>query len=190
MKRLAIACLVALVVAMSVVWYELSVRHGTGDPCEMIATRLTDEVMDDVDPLGQLRSAARQQMLQQQMQSTRKEGTWACWMSVLFNKPTRSEEWHKVHMQARQIERFWEPGDETSRKLAVLSVLSAGRSNVRVIEQLLLTPDTHEALRAALAYDPDFRSALDTAIKGRCRYTLRETAEACHARYTTALHSK
>jgi hypothetical protein len=174
-KRLAIVCLAALVVAMSVVWY------GTGDPCETIATRLTHEVTDD--------PAARQQMLQQQLQSTRKEGAWACWMSVLFNRPTISEERHKVLMETRQIEQAWESGDENRRKLAISSVLSAGRTNVEVIEELLRTPDTREALRAALAYDPDFRNVLDTAIKEECKYTSGETPQACRARYTTALRT-
>jgi hypothetical protein len=174
-KRLAIACLATLVVAMSVVWWGI-------DPCAMIATRLTHEVTDD--------PAARQQMRQRQLKSTRKEGAWACWMSVLFNRPTRSEKRHQVLMEARQIEQGWESGDETRRKLAMSSVLSAGRTNGEVLEQLLRTPDTHEALRAALAYDPGFRSVLNTAIKEECKYTSGETPQACRARYTTAFRSQ
>ena len=108
--------------------------------------------------------------MRQNREDTRKEGAWTCWRSVLFGTPTDAELDHAVIMEAHQIRRFWEWGEEGRESSRDLALLSTRRADVEVVAQLLIQPDGYEIVRAALAEEPEFRPTVLAAIEKWCKW--------------------
>jgi hypothetical protein len=162
--------------------YGLSVRYGTADPCEMIATRITAEQADSIGVEGE---PYYSQLMRQNREDTRKEGAWTCWRSVLFGTPTDAELDHAVIMEAHQIRRFWEWGEEGRESSRDLALLSTRRTDVEVVAQLLIQPDGYEIVRAALAEEPEFRPTVLAAIEKWCKWI--DSPDACRSQIGATL---
>ncbi len=89
--------------------YDLSVRYGTSNPCDMVAQRLADSY-----DLGFLtRSLVIATM------TPRKEGAMACWGSMFFGIKTRTEVVYAAILEADEIANRWEAGG-SGRDFAVM----------------------------------------------------------------------
>lgn len=168
--------MIGAALALPILWlaynvYDLSIRHGTADPCEMIAERLTAETFEAIDPLGlnRLLNLQRPSNLAQTKARVREHGAWACWRSVLFDVPTRTEVIHAIISKADSITRMWMGGGDGARELALDLVEAA---EVDVIEHLLRDDEGRATVRAALKEHPEGRLAkkIEAAVDQVCRF--------------------
>jgi formylglycine-generating enzyme required for sulfatase activity len=140
--------------------YDLSVRYGTSNPCDMVHQRLADTY-----DLGSDRSRNLATWLAP-AGGIRRDGAMACWGSMFFGIKTRTEVAYAAILGADEIANRWEAGG-SGRDLAVWETIDATSE----VLKFLLIRGQHSLMKAALAKSlrPDeLREKIKVAAREKC----------------------